>query len=61
MKDLNLIELTNLEKKVRKERSPEWGEFNNRARKDHRTSRTEWIWEDNTDQVIKWVVTANVR
>ena len=49
MKDLNLIELTNL------------GEFNNRARKDHRTSRTEWIWEDNTDQVIKWVVTANVR
>ena len=45
----------------RKERSFNRGKFNNRKRKDHRTFRTKWFRKDNTDQVIKWSVTANIR
>ena len=61
MKDLNLIELTDLEKRYGKKEALTGIKLNNRERKDHRAFRTQWFWKDNIDQVIKRSVAANIR
>lgn len=61
MKDLNLIELTDLEKRYGKKEALNGNQLNNRERKDHRAFRTQWFWKDNIDQVIKRSVAANIR
>ena len=47
MKDLNLIELTDLEKRYGKKEALTG--INLTIGKDHRAFRTQWFWKDNID------------
>ena len=60
MKDLNLIELTDLEKRYGKKEALT-GINLTIGRGNHRAFRTQWFWKDNIDQVIKRSVAANIR
>ena len=61
MKDLNLIELTDLEKRYGKKEALTGINLTNQRARFYRTDRCIRIRKDNIDQVIKRSVAANIR